>query len=66
MKRKKLTRIDMADNKAWTLHPKSRGENFTRLLPEIINRIEKGWYPPEQEGLYDLEFDVWEKALNKS
>ena len=65
MNGKKIIRADIADNNAWTLHPKVRVENFVRRLPEIINRVEKGWYPPEQEGLYDLEFDAWDKALTQ-
>ena len=62
---KNMARADIADNNAWTLHPKVRGENFVRRLPGIISGIEKGWYPPEQEGLYDLEFDAWDKALTQ-
>ena len=65
MKEKNMIRADIADNNAWTLHPAARGESFIRLLPEITNRVEKGWYPPKQEGEFDLEFDAWKKELNK-
>ena len=62
---KNMMRADIADNNAWTLHPVVRGQDFIQLLPEVISRVEKGWYPPEQEGEYDLKFDAWEKALTQ-
>lgn len=45
--------------KAWTLHPKDRSPEFIQALPEIIKKIEAGWYPPEQAGYYDLQSQYW-------
>ncbi|MEQ9667087.1 glycosyltransferase family A protein [Coleofasciculus sp. G2-EDA-02] len=45
--------------KAWTVHPKNREPEFIKALPKLIERIEKGWYPPEQAGYYDLIFEHW-------
>lgn len=45
--------------KAWTVHPKNREPEFIKALPKLIEKIEKGWYPPEQAGYYDLIFEHW-------
>jgi len=49
----------LANTKAWTLHPKDRSSKFIQALPKIIDRIEKGNYPPEQAGHYDLISELW-------
>jgi hypothetical protein len=49
----------LADSQAWTLHPKARSPKFIEALPQIIERIEKGEYPPEQAGHYDLISKLW-------
>ncbi|MBD2744810.1 hypothetical protein [Coleofasciculus sp. FACHB-1120] len=45
--------------KAWTVHPKDRGSEFIEALPKIIEKVETGWYPPEQAGHYDLQLKYW-------
>jgi hypothetical protein len=45
--------------KAWTLHPIDRKPEFIQALPDIIQKIESGWYPPEQGGHYDLMLKYW-------
>jgi hypothetical protein len=45
--------------KAWTVHPKDRSPEFIAALPKIIEKVEAGWYPPEQAGYYDLELKYW-------
>ncbi|HBB32108.1 MAG TPA: hypothetical protein DDZ80_18690 [Cyanobacteria bacterium UBA8803] len=45
--------------KAWTVHPKDRGPEFIDALPKIIEKVEAGWYPPEQAGYYDLMLKCW-------
>jgi hypothetical protein len=52
-------RADLDTPKAWTIHPWSHGEDFIRALPDIIQKIEAGWYPPEQAGQYDLQLKYW-------
>lgn len=51
------------DNNCWTLHPCDHGNRFLEILPELIQRVEKGDYPPEQLGKYDVELEAWRKYL---
>jgi hypothetical protein len=59
MKQSSFLRADIADNKAWTLHPPDHGEDFIKALPGIIERVERGDYPPLQAGIYDLKPEHW-------
>ncbi|AFY34105.1 hypothetical protein [Calothrix sp. PCC 7507] len=52
-------RATLSSPKAWTLHPIKRGPEFIEALPNIIEKIESGWYPSEQAGHYDLKFELW-------
>jgi hypothetical protein len=45
--------------KAWTVHPIDRSPQFIQALPDIIQKVEAGWYPKEQAGLYDLQLKYW-------
>ncbi len=45
--------------KAWTVHPTDRSPEFIKALPKIIEKVEAGWYPPEQAGQYDLQSKYW-------
>ncbi|MGK7877264.1 MAG: hypothetical protein AB4426_29395 [Xenococcaceae cyanobacterium] len=61
---KQLERTDyfrgtLANPQAWTLHPKDRSPEFIQALPQIIEKIEAGEYPPEQAGYYDLKLEFW-------
>ena len=55
----------LSNTKAWTLHPKDRSPKFIEALPEIINKIEAGIYPPEQAGHYDLISSLFIELLNE-
>lgn len=59
--RKSFIRVDISPQKAWTLHPNTRSDKFINNLPLIIEKVEKGWAPPEQVGNYDLKLDYWIK-----
>ena len=48
--------------KAWVLHTPDHGPEFVRALPDIIQKVESGWYPPEQAGKYDLILPAWTAA----
>ncbi|MBD2554815.1 hypothetical protein H6G51_16140 [Limnothrix sp. FACHB-708] len=48
---------------AWTVHPNLRSPEFLAALPQILAKIEQGWYPPEQAGQYDLQIQPWLAAL---
>jgi hypothetical protein len=61
---KKLEKTDyfrgsLTNPKAWTLHPIDRSPQFIQALPNIIQKIEAGSYPPEQAGHYDLISNLW-------
>jgi hypothetical protein len=59
IKEKGLIRATMTAPEAWTLHPKARSPEFISALPKIIEKIESGWFPPEQAGYYDLKSEFW-------
>ncbi|QXE23062.1 hypothetical protein B6N60_01751 [Richelia sinica FACHB-800] len=52
-------RADLTNPNAWTLHPKDRSPAFIQALPEIIARIERGDFPIQQAGSYDLIPEAW-------
>lgn len=52
-------RATMSSPRAWTIHPKDRSPEFIGALPNIIEKIEQGWYPPEQAGHYDFISKYW-------
>lgn len=52
-------RATLDSPKAWTVHPVDRGPVFFEALPKIIEKVEAGWYPPEQAGYYDLQLKYW-------
>jgi hypothetical protein len=54
-----FVRADLSSTRAWTLHPDERGERFEAALPDLIARIEAGYYPDGQGGYYDLLLDLW-------
>lgn len=55
----RYVRATMAAPQAWTVHPIVRGPQFIEALPQLIQRIERGSYPAEQAGHYDLRLDLW-------
>jgi len=53
-------RIDIDTCSAWALHSSQNHDHaFVENLPRIIDRIESGWYPPEQAGHYNLLSELW-------
>ncbi len=56
-------RADLDSPTAWTLHTPDHGPRFLAALPEIIARVERGWFPPEQAGDYDLRLEAWDIPL---
>lgn len=63
LRKKKQVRANLDSPKAWTIHPNIRGAEFIQALPKIIEKVEQGWHPAEQKGVYDLRLDTWLKAL---
>ena len=53
-------RIDIDTCSAWALHSSQNHDHtFVKNLPRIIDKIESGWYPPEQAGHYNLLSELW-------
>ena len=53
-------RVDLDTRSAWALHSsQNHGRDFVDNLPHLIQRIESGWYPPEQAGHYNLHLASW-------
>ncbi|WP_231971665.1 hypothetical protein [Nostoc sp. NIES-3756] len=52
-------RVDLDSPKAWTLHTPDHGAKFIQSLPTVIDKVEKGDYPPVQAGDYDLQLGAW-------
>ena len=40
--------------KAWSLHPGDRSEEFYQILPKIIDSVNQNEFPEEQRGHFDL------------
>jgi hypothetical protein len=56
-------RIDLDSSRAWSLHPPDHGPEFVAALPTLLLRIERGWFPAEQAGRYDLVLEAWQSRL---
>ena len=54
-----FVRADLDSPNAWTLHTPDHGAAFLEALPSIIEKVESGWYPPEQAGNYNLQLERW-------
>jgi hypothetical protein len=53
-------RIDLDTCSAWAVHSSQNHDQvFLKNLPRIIEKIESGWYPPGQEGHYNLLSELW-------
>ncbi len=52
-------RAVMESPKAWTIHPPDRRPEFLAALPKLVDKVEAGFYPPEQAGHYDLKLEYW-------
>jgi hypothetical protein len=58
-------RADLMNHKAWSIHPGERSKKFHELLPEVVNRINRGEFPEEQAGHFDLILDSWGNFINE-
>jgi len=59
IKKTNYFRAILDSTNVWTLHPCDHGPKFIEILPKIIKKIEKGEYPEEQAGDYDLKLEYW-------
>lgn len=59
-----MWRADLMTQKAWSLHPGDRSEEFYQLLPQIIDSVNRNEFPEEQRGHFDLRLSDWKHFLN--
>ena len=59
LKDSNFIRADLIDPGSWTLHVLHKDEWFFEHLDKIIDHVEKGVFPEEQRGDYDLVNDAW-------
>ena len=59
LKKSDMWRADLMTEKAWSLHPGDRSEQFYQLLPQIIDSVNLNEFPEEQRGHYDLRLSDW-------
>jgi len=57
-----LLRAHVPAASAWTIHCPDHSSAWQAELPRIIERVEKGEFPAEQAGLYDLQLAFWEQG----
>ena len=59
-----MWRADLMTQKAWSLHPGDRSGEFYKLLPQIIDSVNRNEFPEEQRGHFDLRLSDWKHFLN--
>ena len=59
-----MWRADLMTEKAWSLHPGDRNEEFYKFLPKIINSVNRNEFPEQQRGHFDLRLSDWKHFLN--
>lgn len=50
---------------AWTLHPVDKGPWFTETLPRILDLVDQGKTPIDQQGVEDIDSDIWKEFLSQ-
>jgi hypothetical protein len=64
LKETSFFRVDLDTPSAWALHSSQTHDwTFVQNLPQIIKKIESGWYPSMQAGHYDLHLQSWLEAM---
>jgi hypothetical protein len=59
-----MWRADLMTEKAWSIHPGDRSHEFYKLLPQIIDSVNRNEFPAEQRGHFDLRLKDWKHFLN--
>ncbi len=57
-------RVHLSAPGAWALHCPNHQEGWLSALPNIVQYIEDGCFPPEQAGLYDLVLTAWQRMIH--
>ena len=64
LQKSSMWRADLMTEKAWSLHPGDRSEEFYELLPQIIDSVKRNEFPEEQGGHFDLRLSDWKHFLH--
>ena len=59
-----MWRADLMTQRAWSLHPGDRSEEFYQLLPQITDSVNRNEFPEEQRGHFDIKLGDWRHFLN--
>ena len=59
-----MERVHLSNVSAWSLHAPDHGPEFLSLLLALIDTVERGAFPPEQAGRYDVKIDSWKSYLS--
>lgn len=59
-------RLNLADERAWMLHPNSKPSDYLALLPELLDCVSAGRIPPAQRGNSEIDLAAWQRFLNVS
>lgn len=63
LRRSPCFRVHLGNAEAWTLHSPDRSAEWFKKLPRLIERVERGEFPPGQAGHYDLALEQWKELL---
>lgn len=58
-----LRRLNLADERAWLLHPNSKPAVFLELLPDLLAAVQAGRVPAAQRGQSDIDLPAWQEFL---
>ncbi len=61
--RRRLRRLNLADENAWLLHPGEKPADFPAILPRLLESIDAGRLPPGQRGRTEIDFALWRSFL---
>ena len=64
LEKSNMWRADLMTDQAWSLHPGDRSEDFYKLLPQIIDSVNRNEFPEEQRGHFDLKLNDWKCFLS--
>lgn len=59
LQQSRFIRADLDSPDAWTVHCRNHDAAFLEGVPQIIPKIERGWYPRGQAGHYNLQLPQW-------
>jgi hypothetical protein len=55
--------LNLSSTAAWSLHPQSKSQESLDLLPQILAALERGEYPPDQQGCADVNLAAWKEYV---